>query len=560
MNKSPNYIKKTLEEIKLELLKDKKLQISRQLYVQKLKEIFNEQVIELKDGLETRMSSTGTDKTFSISSNNETSISSKPKQKTGKNEKIIFLNNEIIDQNLNQIEEANNELSNFGNSNQDIIELKDEVSNNNDQKIIDLIEEVDQIINLTEEVADKVVSKKDTNYEEALNNEEIKEETKSSQIFTNEQLELLNAKINDLDLNSSELTEKLDELLNQKNLFSEKFNDELDVKLTEALNRSEETIESKLNNINDNYHQEFEKYEDEANKNFANLEDQIGQLNTQFDNIQNNINSISNKIDDNINQLNDPQMSSVNLDLEKKLEDKINDLKDYNLKVENSLNNLNNKIEETLNNLTTYRNETSQKIEETLNYMSNYKNEASQKIEEINQKILNIEPDLINKIEEKQRNKSESEKLQDKFDQMSKIMDMQNMRMLQMYHSSELQHSHSILQNNMQQKSQNNDSIEVTSKVIKEQMKEEFFPKIQDEMDKQFKLLKDQLSEYEIKSVLDKIQSTDISKEAKKPTKKFSNLFDAKKYVKSIVSKKSRDWIKQNESSVEEIAKKLLNQ
>ena len=139
-------------------------------------------------------------------------------------------------------------------------------------------------------------------------------------------------------------------------------------------------------------------------------------------------------------------------------------------------------------------------------------------------------------------------------------MDMQNMRMLQMYHSSELQHSHSILQNNMKQKSQNNDSIEVTSKVIKEQMKEEFFPKIQDEMDKQFKLLKDQLSEYEIKSVLDKIQSTDISKEAKKPTKKFSNLFDAKKYVKSIVSKKSRDWIKQNESSVEEIAKKLLNQ
>ena len=157
MNKSPNYIKKTLEEIKLELLKDKKLQISRQLYVQKLKEIFNEQVIELKDGLETRMSSTGTDKTFSISSNNETSISSKPKQKTGKNEKIIFLNNEIIDQNLNQIEEANNELSNFGNSNQDIIELKDEVSNNNDQKIIDLRRGWQ--INLTEEVAETVVSK-----------------------------------------------------------------------------------------------------------------------------------------------------------------------------------------------------------------------------------------------------------------------------------------------------------------------------------------------------------------------------------------------------------------
>ena len=76
-------------------------------------------------------------------------------------------------------------------------------------------------------------------------------------------------------------------------------------------------------------------------------------------------------------------------------------------------------------------------------------------------------------------------------------------------------------------------------------MKKEFFPKIQNEMDKQFKLLKEQLSEYEIKSVLDKIQSTDLNKEFKKPTKKFSNLFDAKKYVKNSISKKSREWIKE---------------
>ena len=30
--KSPNYIKKTLDDVKLELLKDEKLQLSRQLY------------------------------------------------------------------------------------------------------------------------------------------------------------------------------------------------------------------------------------------------------------------------------------------------------------------------------------------------------------------------------------------------------------------------------------------------------------------------------------------------------------------------------------------------
>jgi len=541
MKKTPIYIKKTLDEIRLELLKDKKLKLSRQLYVQKLKEIFNEQVIDLKDGMETKMSSTGTDKTVVISSSKETSSLSKSKQ-TNNNNKIIFLNNEVVEQNLSEIDEANNDLSNFGNLDEGIIELKDEVSNANDQKIIDLIEEVDEIINLTDEVAERVVSDKENNYEKTLNDEVAKEEIITPQIFSNEQLEMLNAKINDLDLNSSELTEKLDELLNQKNIFSEKFNDELDVKLTEALNRSEESLENKLNNINDNYHQEFEKYEDEANKNFANLEDQIVQLNTQFNDIQNNISSISNKIDDNINQLNNPQKISENLNIEKQIDEKIKDLKDYNLKIENTLNNLHNKIEETLDNLSIYR------------------NEAIEKVDEINQKIKNIEPDLINKIEEKQKNKSESEKLQEKFEQISKVMDLQNMRMLQMYHSSELQNSHSILQNNMKQRNQDHETKDETLKLIQDQMKEELYPNIQNEIEKQFNLLKDQLSNYEIKSILDKIQSTNISKEAKKPLKKFSNLFDAKKYVKGIVSKKSRDWIKENESSIENVAKKLLNE
>jgi len=541
MKKSPNYIKKTLNEIKLELLKDKKLQLSKELYVQKLKEIFNEQVIDLKDGVETRMSSTGTDKTIALTSTNETSIQSQPKQKTNKSEKIIFLNNEIVDQNLSEIEEANQELYNFGNSEENIIELKEEVFENNDQKIIDLIDEVDDIINLTEEVAETVVSKQGNEQEQINDNRIEQEEIKSSQIFSNEQLEMLNAKINDLDLNSSELSEKLDELLNQKNLFSEKFNDQLDIKLTDALVRSEESIENKFNNINDNYHKEFEKYEDEANKNFANLEDQIGQLNNQFDNIQNNMNSISSKIDESINQLNDPQKLSENLNLNKQFEDQISDLKNYNLKIENSLNDLNNKIDETLDNISAYR------------------NEATQKIEELNQKVQNIEPELINKIEEKQKNKSESEKLQDKFDQMSKIMDMQNMRMLQMYHSSELQHSHSILQKNMETNISSSQQKTIDPELISEEIKKEFFPKLQKEMDKQFNLLKEQLSEYEIKSILDKIGSTDLNKEFKKPVKKFSNLFDAKKYVKNSISKKSREWLKNNELMIDEIAKKLID-
>ena len=351
-------------------------------------------------------------------------------------------------------------------------------------------------------------------------------------------MEILNAKINDLDLNSNELTEKLDELLDQKNIFSEKFNDNLDLKLTEALNRSEDNLENKLNNINENYQQEFSKYENEANKNFANLEDQIVQLNNQFENIQNNINSIYLKIEENINKSSDLKSPEVEK-IEQQLNEKISDANDYNLKIENSLNNLNNKIDETLDKL------------------SNFKNDTDTQINQLENKINNIEPELINKIEEKQKNKTESEKLQDKFDQMSKIMDMQNMRMLQMYHSSELQYSHSILQKNMENKT--NQNKEMSPEIITEELKKKVFPNIQQEMEKQFNLLKEQLSEYEIKSVLDKINSTDINREFKKPVKKFSNLFDAKKYVKSSITKKSRDWLKNNELVIDEIAKKLLD-
>ena len=588
MKKSPNYIKKTLDEARTELLKDKKLQLSRQLYVQKLKEIFSKQIIDLKDELKTKLSSTGTDKSIAVTSSDKTTSSSSSKKSPKSKQNIIFLNNEILDQKQNEIDEANDELFY---TNQNIIELKDEIQDEKNKKIIELIEEVDEIINLTDEVAETVTASSENTNEEispsqypsseientssyaesvnedddllesndgettiiteekdedeftsipdeldvenkstpeeepapefssvkedvvvenentlpadqTSNNEKVQQDKEHVTMFSNEQIDYLSSKINDLDLSSSELTEKLDELLDQKNIFSEKFNDELDIKLTEALNRSEENLEGKINNINDTYHQEFQKYEDEANKNFANLEDQIGQINSQLD--------------------------------------KISDLQDYNLKIENSLNNLNNKIEETL-----------EKI-----YL--YKNETTEKFDEINQKINNMEPDLINKIVEKERNKSESEKLQDKFDQMSKIMDMQNMRMLQMYHSSELQHSHSILQKNMETKHSKSEN-KVNTEILSDELKKEVFPKIQKEMDKQFNLLKEQLSEYEIKSVLDKIGSTDLNKEFKKPTKKFNNFFDAKKYVKNSISKKSRDWIKNNDVAIDEIAKKLLD-
>ena len=140
-------------------------------------------------------------------------------------------------------------------------------------------------------------------------------------------------------------------------------------------------------------------------------------------------------------------------------------------------------------------------------------------------------------------------------------MDTQNMRMLQMYHSTELQNSHSILQKNLNQKTSNNiNNSNIDPKVLSEEIKKDFFPQIKKEMDQQFNLLKEQLSEYEIKSVLDKINSTDLNKEFKRPIKKFSTLFEAKKYVRNSIAKKSRDWLKNNELAMDEIAKKLLDE
>ena len=539
MDKTPNYIKKTLTEAKTELLKNEKLRVSREAYVQKLKEIFTDKVIELNEGIESKMSSTGTGTSEVISQSIDTSSKVNiSKRNTQKDNKIIFLNNEVIQNNLNEIDEANNEL--LLDTNDDVIELKDEITDN--EKIIQLSEEVHDEILLSDEIIENQPIDLDDEILNEQKNIPIEENltvSKSAEFKEgdSQKFETLNEKINDLDINSSELSEKLDELLDQKNLFSEKFNDELDIKLTEALNRSEDNLENKLNNINNTYHEEFSKYENETNKNFANLEDQIGQLNDQFIGIQNNINSISNKLDAELNP-------------ENQTEQKAEELKDFNIKIENALNNIDNKIVETLDKISEHKTQINERID-------NIKNITDEKISNLSETIKNIEPEVIKTLEEKQKNKSESEKLQDKFDQLSKIMDMQNMRMLQMYHSAELQHSHSILKDNLKSKAKASSDNE-NPEFIFESIKKELFPKIRKEMDLQFDILREQMSEFEIKSILDKVNTKDISKEFKKPTKKFTNLFDAKKYIKNNISKKYRDWIKNNDSAIDEIAKKLL--
>ena len=131
--------------------------------MQKLKEIFSKQIIDLKDELKTKLSSTGTDKSIAITSSDNTSSTNVSKKGNKNNQKVIFLNNEILDQKTNDIDEANNELFY---SNENIIELKDEIQDEKNQQIIELIEEVDQIINLTDEVAETVVASSENTTDE----------------------------------------------------------------------------------------------------------------------------------------------------------------------------------------------------------------------------------------------------------------------------------------------------------------------------------------------------------------------------------------------------------
>ena len=221
MDKTPNYIKKTLTEAKAELLKNEKLRISREVYVQKLKQIFTDKVIDLKDSIENKMSSTGTDQSAvisqSIQPSNKTNIAAKDTQN---NNKIIFLNNEVIQSHLNEIDEANNEL--LLDTNDDVIELKDEITEN--EKIIQLSEEIQDEILLSDEIIENQTIDLDDEILNEQKNIPIKENLETPQPMEfkevhTEKFETLNEKINDLDINSSELSDKLDELLDQKNIF-----------------------------------------------------------------------------------------------------------------------------------------------------------------------------------------------------------------------------------------------------------------------------------------------------------------------------------------------------
>ena len=90
-------------------------------------------------------------------------------------------------------------------------------------------------------------------------------------------------------------------------------------------------------------------------------------------------------------------------------------------------------------------------ILESVNLKMNTVNENSvNAINLLKQELEGIEPKIFKSIEEKQKNKTESEKLQDRFNDITKILDMQNMRMSQLYHSTELQNSQKILQKNME--------------------------------------------------------------------------------------------------------------
>ena len=110
------------------------------------------------------------------------------------------------------------------------------------------------------------------------------------------------------------------------------------------------------------------------------------------------------------------------------------------------------------------------------------------------------------------------------------------MRMLQMYHSAELQHSHSILKDNLKSKSKSSNTENENPEFIFESIKKNF-SKDKKRDGSSIDLLREQMSEFEIKSILDKVNTKDISKEFKRPTKKFTNLLMQRNILKTIFLK-----------------------
>ena len=545
-------IKETLNQTKKALLEDNQYKKANQNYLNELNKIYGDNVIDLND---------------SVSNNQKNNNSI---LESNKNDNIIYLQNEIV---------KNKEFSN----NDTIIDLTTEIKNEFDElePIIDLttevkneFDELEPIIDLTKEVTSE------------LNKETVVEEEIIEKAATSE--------LNKETVVEEEIAEKdalIEEVIEEKGF-------ETEDQSSSEINKIEETFDPNTNNDNiaadtnetvENNNQKSlsdvisKQFNDEliANKikidQLENSISQIEDLSGKVQDIENQNNLLFDKLDDLVNQnLNFSDKLDNDLDLKldiasvkideksdlkyKALEEKVLNIQTEMLnQTQNLKDNFENLQTQLTNSMSQMSNEKNE-ILESVNLKMNTVNENSvNAINLLKQELEGIEPKIFKNIEEKQKNKTESEKLQDRFNDITKILDMQNMRMSQLYHSNELQNSQKILQKNMETGNRPVENVNNLNPELTNRLVENIIHELKTYNDKNFLDMKKQMSNFETNNWLEKINPTSLEKKFVHTQERFDNLHDARNFVVNSLSKQTVDWIEENQHKIDEISKKLLD-
>ena len=513
-------IRDTLNQTKKALLKDKKYKEANQSYLDKLNKIYGDNVIDLND---------------SVSDNQKNKSSILENNSNDKNDNIIYLQNEIID----DLEASSNDT---------IINLTEEIENelSDLEPIIDLTKEATSVLNEETEVEEIVENEKIIeNFIEEKNLEIEPIDQSTSEINQTEEIFDTNKNNDNFAADAIEMTEHN----NQKSAstpISDQFNDEIIANKIKI-----DQLESSISQI-DNLSGKVQDIENQNNLLFDKLDDLVNQ----------NLN-LSDKLDNDLDLKLD--IASVKIDEKsdlkyKALEEKILNIQTEMLNQTQSLkDNFENLQTQLTNSMSQMSNEKNELLE-NVNLKMNSANENSvNAINLLKQELEGIEPKIFKSIEEKQINKTESEKLQDRFNDITKILDMQNMRMSQLYHSTELQNSQKILQKNMENSNQPVNTEANMSHETSNRLVDNIIGELKNYNDKNFREMKKQIFNFETNSLLDKINPTSLEKKFSDTPERFDNLYDAKNFVVNSLSKQTSDWIDENQQKIEEISKKLLD-
>ena len=517
-------IKETLNQTKKALLEDNQYKKANQNYLNELNKIYGDNIIDLNVSTSDNLKNKST-----ILDNN-------------KNDNIVYLQNEIVD--------------NLETSGKDtIINLTEEIKNESDElePIIDLTKEVTSKLNEEKviTVAEEKIVEKEVIIEKLIEAKDLEDETidqLNSEIDQTKEALDLNANNDNISADTTDTAEVIenDNQNSPSEVISKQFNDEIIANKIKI-----DQLESSISQIED-LSGKVQDIENQNNLLFDKLDDLVNQ----------NLN-LSDKLDSDLDLKLD--LASVKIDEKSDLKYKALEEKVLNIQSEmlNQTQNLKDNFENLQTQLTNSMSQMSNEkneILESVNLKMNTVNENSvNAINLLKQELEGIEPKIFKSIEEKQKNKTESEKLQDRFNDITKILDMQNMRMSQLYHSNELQNSQKILQKNMETGNRPVDTLNNLNPELTNRLVETITQELKNYNDKNFHDIKKQMSNFETNNLLEKINPISLEKKFTQAPERFDNLHDARNFVTNSLSKQTANWIEENQQKIDEISKKLLD-